>query len=112
MFLSREPIGVVDEYIIPVGFSALLGAALESRVEWVGDIGDDTSNGLCPLGTQTLSDAVRDIAEPLRSAKDFLLGNGWYGRIADPVENEGDGRLRDLSEFSDAFWVGRTGGSD
>lgn len=112
MFLSREPVGVVDEYVIPVRFCALLGASLKSRVERVGDIGNDTSNGLCPLGTQTLGDAVGDIAEPLRGAKDFLLGNRRYGRVADPVEDEGNGRLRDLSEFSDVFLGGTHGGSE
>lgn len=112
-FFREQSVGVVDEDVVPVALRTFLGAAFKSRVEGVGDVGDDTSEGFGLLSPQTLSDSVGDIPEAFSRVQDFKLGNSRDGSVTYPVENERDGRLGDLSESGDIFlggthgWVGR-----
>jgi hypothetical protein len=109
-FFSRETISVVDEDIVPVGFRALLGATLEGRVERIRYVWNDASDSLSLLGTEALSHPVGRVAEAFGGTQDLTLGNLRHRSVANPVENEGDSRLRDLSEFSDVFLGGTHAG--
>jgi hypothetical protein len=105
-FFPGQSVGVVDEDIVPVALRAFLGSAFKSGVEGVGDVGNDASEGFGLLSPQTLSDSVWDVSEAFSRVQDFKLGNSRDRSVTDPVENERNGRLGDLSELGDIFLGG------
>src|SRR5258707_442562 len=57
-FFVRKLVGVVNEYVVAAGFCSVLRAAVESRIERIGNVRNDAGNGLGPPGSKALGCAV------------------------------------------------------